>query len=178
MTAPDATPARGGVEVGSDYSLSMTERVGVIALCNDLRGANPHTIEHVREVLTARMCALNSFAAQLRRSEAERDALAQRVRGLEEWGERFGMRYPQPHEKYVVVADEMVAELKARPGRPVTVRIVEADHGKLDMTFTEVDDASCRRVFVACQLIAHASNDAPDDDILAAIRAALTPEAQ
>lgn len=81
--------------------------------------------------------------------KAERDALAQRVRVLEAAGERFGMRYPQPHEKYVVVADETVSDLKANPSRPVTVRIVEADRGKLDMTFTEVDDAACDRVVEA-----------------------------
>jgi hypothetical protein len=55
------------------YELAESERVGIIALCNVLtaEGCRPDTVEHIREILTARQCAINSMAARLRQREVD-----------------------------------------------------------------------------------------------------------
>lgn len=57
------------------YELADSERAGIAALCHDLKaqGCRRDTIEHIRGILTARCCALNSMAAQLRQREADAD---------------------------------------------------------------------------------------------------------
>lgn len=53
------------------YETADSERAGITSLCNLLKQqrCHPDTVEHVREVLTARCCAVNSLAAQLRQRE-------------------------------------------------------------------------------------------------------------
>jgi hypothetical protein len=43
---------------------------------------------------------------------------------------------PAPHERFVRVSVELVAELKAAPSAPVTVRIEEREGSELAMLFT------------------------------------------
>ena len=62
------------------YELADSERGGIESLCADLRqqGCAPSTIEHVREILTARCCTINSLAAQLRARENAAKSVAPR----------------------------------------------------------------------------------------------------
>lgn len=52
-------------------NLAESERVGIIALCGDLKqqGTLDSTIEHIREVLTYRTSRLNDLAARVRELE-------------------------------------------------------------------------------------------------------------
>jgi len=48
-------------------------------------------------------------------------------------------REASTHSKYVEVANEIVAQLTAKPSRPVTVAIVKEANGRLQMTVTSAD---------------------------------------
>lgn len=52
---------------------------------------------------------------------------------------RLQGKLPKPYEKFVRVANELVAELKAAPSEPVTAQIEERDGGELSMIFTRHD---------------------------------------
>lgn len=66
--------------------------------------------------------------------------VADRIRELE-----AQLTLPPIREKFVRVSDELVAELKAAPSKPVTVAIVE-DGNELHMTFTEAQQAASEPV--------------------------------
>lgn len=72
--------------------------------------------------------------------------MADRLRELE-----AQLTLPPIREKFVRVTDELVAELKAAPSKPVTVAIVE-DGNELHMTFTESPQAASGAVAWADRL--------------------------
>lgn len=68
------------------------------------------------------------------------ELMADRIRELE-----AQLTLPPIREKFVRVSDELVAELKAAPSKPVTVAIVE-NGNELHMTFTEAQRAASEPV--------------------------------
>ncbi len=152
MTAPDATPARGDEYTQAEIN-AMTAALDRVlhrhvnepdALVTEVDGL---TCAHVSMLATGIERALDAVSRpacvgcgerfvegdEIRAhvGTCEKHPLARLVRGL-----------PQPHEKYVVVSNEMVAELQTAPSRPVTVSIVQADGGRLEMTFTAYEHGS------------------------------------